>query len=84
MDKIGHNSVQIPHDGKIVGGAKFKAGGFEKPKPKSFFRGTTMSIAMAEAGIIPAAHIIAETANTARVRHRNDNKNQRPSAHVAF
>lgn len=75
MNKIGHNSVQIPHDGRRVEGAKFT---------KNFFRPTTMSVAMAEAGIIPAPHIIQDQKNTAVVRNRNDNFNQRPSIRLVL
>ena len=77
MTMIGHNSIQIPHDGKLtVNGARFKA--------SSFFRPTVMSVAMAEAGLIPDVHLVRDLSATARLRHRHDNRNQRPSAHVAF
>ena len=59
-----------------VNGAKFTA--------KSFFRPTTMSIAMAEAGLIPAGHLVRELASTAVVRHQHDNRNIRPSLRIAF
>lgn len=79
--QIGHNSVQIPHDGKLVAaqtvdGAKFKAA--------SFFRPTGMSLAMADAGVIPAPHMIRDMTNTALLRHKRDNLNIRPSVRVAF
>lgn len=73
---VGHNSVQIPHDGVYVVGAKVKASSFDRP--------TTMSVAMAEAGIIPDVHLVRDLAATARVRHRNDTRNVRRSAFVAF
>ncbi len=73
---IGHNSVQIPHDGKFVKGAKFKA--------RSFFRPTGMSVAMADAGIIPDVHLVRELTYAATLRHKHDNRNIRPSARVAF
>lgn len=60
----------------MLNGARFKA--------SSFFRPTTMSIAMAEAGLIPDVHLVRDLSATARLRHRYDNRNQRPSAHVAF
>lgn len=59
-----------------LNGAKFT--------PRSFRRATIMSIAMAEAGIIPAPHIIMDKVCTATVRNRNDNRNQRKSVTVAF
>jgi len=59
-----------------VDGAKFKG--------SSFFRPTTMSVALAEAGAIPDVHLVRDLCATARVRHRNDNLNIRRSAFVAF
>ena len=61
---------------KKVDGAKFK--------PATFARPTLMSVAMADAGLIPAPHIIMEQSKTGLVRHRNDNRNIRPSIRVAF
>lgn len=52
--------------------------------PRSFRRATVMSIAMANAGIIPAPHIIMDKVCTATVRNRNDNRNLRKSVTVAF
>lgn len=75
MPSIGHNSVQIPHDGKLVQGATFK---------KKVFRPTAMSLALAKVGLIPGAHIIDELARTAVVRNRNDNYNERPSVRIAL
>lgn len=63
--------------GKEVQGAKFK-------KATRFFRPTEMSIAMAEAGIIPAPHIIQDRASYALLRHQHDNRNLRPSVPVYF
>ena len=60
----------------MLNGAKFTA--------KSFFRPTVMSQAMADAGLIPAPHIIKDRANTAILRNKHDNLNIRPSAHVTF
>lgn len=60
----------------IVNGAKFSG--------RSFFRPTAMSAALSEAGAIPAPHLVKELATTARLRHKNDNFNQRPSAYVVF
>ena len=80
--QIGHNSVQIPHNGvlvkagQVIEGAKFKAA--------SFFRPTGMSLAMADAGVIPAPHMIRDMTNTALLRHKRDNLNIRPSVRVAF
>lgn len=62
---------------KKVAGAEFKAKSF-------FFRPTVMSLPMADAGIIPAPHIIREHANSAVLRHKHDNRNIRPSIHVNF
>jgi hypothetical protein len=59
-----------------VPGAKFKA--------VKFFRPTQMSIAMAEAGIIPAPHIIQDRANAALLRQQHDNRNLRPSVPVYY
>lgn len=73
---IGHNSVQIPHNGKFVKGAKFKA--------RSFFRPTGMSVAMSAAGIIPDVHLVRDLVCTGLLRHKHDNRNIRPSARVAF
>lgn len=64
--------------GAIVKGAEFKA------KKTSYFRGTTMSIAMAKAGIIPAPHMIREMADTALLRSHNDTHNLRPSIQMHF
>ena len=61
---------------KKVDGVKFR--------PATFSRPTLMSVAMADAGIIPDAHIIMEQAKTGLLRHRNDNRNIRPSVRVAF
>lgn len=73
--QIGHNSVQIPHNGKFVKGASFKA--------RSFFRPTGMSVAMTDAGLIPNGHMVRELSCTAVLRHKNDNRNIRRSARVA-
>lgn len=54
---IGHNSVQIPHDGKLVAGATHG-------KKRHMFRPTEMSLAMAAAGIIPGSHLVSEMAVT--------------------
>jgi hypothetical protein len=43
-----------------------------------------MSLAMADAGVIPAPHIIRDMVNTALLRHKRDNLNIRPSVRVAF
>ena len=53
-------------------------------KGRSFFRPTTMSVAMAAAGLIPDVHLVRDNVATARVRHRNDNRNQRSSAVIAL
>ncbi len=63
---------------EVVQGAAFKA------KKVSYFRGTTMSIAMADAGIIPAPHLIREMADQALVRERHDTFNLRPSIRISF
>lgn len=82
---IGHNSVQVPHDGKlqavtpagkIIPGAKFKA--------HSFFRPAAMSVALNNAGIIPGTHVVRDFPCTALLRHRSDKLNLRPSVNVAF
>lgn len=79
---IGHNSVQIPHDGVLANNGKFVKGA--KFKARSFFRPTGMSVAMADAGIIPDVHLVRDLACTATLRHKHDNRNIRPSARVAF
>ena len=61
---------------KKVDGVKFR--------PQTFSRSTLMSVAMADAGLIPAPHIIMEQTKTGLVRHRNDNRNIRPSIRVAW
>jgi len=61
---------------KILPGAKFSS--------SSFFRPTAMSVAMSEAGLIPAGHLVKDFSKTGLLRHRNDNFNQRPSVQVAF
>ena len=63
---------------EVVQGANFKA------KKTTYFRGTSMSVAMAAAGIIPAPHLIRENAVEAVVRNKHDNLNQRPSARIAL
>jgi hypothetical protein len=63
----------------VVPGATFKA-----LKASSFFRPTVMSQAMADAGLIPAPHVIRDMTNTATLRHKRDNLNIRPSVRVAF
>ncbi len=60
----------------MIKGAQFKA--------RSFFRPTVMSAAMAEGGVIPGTHVIREMANSALLRHKNDNRDERPSVRVAF
>lgn len=65
----------IAHTNAIAG-APVKASSFDRP--------TTLSVAMAKAGIIPDVHLVRDLAATARVRHRNDTHNQRRSAYVAF
>lgn len=60
----------------VVKGAKFKAA--------SFFRPTGMSLAMRDAGMIPAAHLIRDFKNTGILRHKNDVHGLRPSVQVAF
>jgi len=79
---IGHNSVQIPHDGRLVDSGKFVKGA--KFKARSFFRPTGMIVAMAAAGIIPDIHLVRNLACTATLRHKHDTRNGRPSARVAF
>ena len=80
--KIGHNSIMIPHDGKLgspdrlVAGAKFTK--------RSFFRPTGMSVALSEVGAIPDVHLMKENRCGAWLRHRNDEFNQRPSVYVAL
>jgi len=59
-----------------VPGAKFT--------PRSVFRPTGMSVAMAAGGVIPGHHMVRELSCTARLRHRNDTKNTRQSAYVSF
>ena len=50
----------------------------------TLFVPTTMSVAMAAAGVIPGTHLTKMMANTAVVRHRNDNRNQRPSVTISL
>lgn len=59
-----------------INGATFKA--------SSFFRPTVMSLAMADAGLIPAPHLVREMSKTALLRNKHDNSGTRPSVQVAF
>lgn len=63
----------------VVPGATFK-----RLKASSFFRPTVMSQAMADAGVIPAPHMVRDMSHTALLRHKRDNLNIRPSVRVAF
>ena len=65
---IGHNSVQIPHDGRFQGQKTHKGASFKKARFTTFFRGTTMSQAMAAAGLIPDVHLVQEASNTGILR----------------
>ncbi len=69
--QIGHNSIQTPHDGKLVKGAEFK--------PASFACPTGMSVAMAKAGSIPGEHMIMVPGAIATLRHKKDFNNVNPS-----
>lgn len=66
----------MPKDLKKVGSAQFTG--------RSFHRATVMSVAMANAGIIPAPHIVVDKVCTATIRNRNDNFNQRPSIRLSL
>ena len=63
---------------KNMPGARFARRG------KTFFRPTAMSVAMADAGIIPAPHIVQDTANECLLRQRNDTYNIRLSRRIQF
>jgi hypothetical protein len=69
----------MKYTNQLVKGAEFSA-----KKKVAFFRPTTMSIAMAAAGIIPAPHLVREFADMALIRSQNDTKNLRPSISLAF
>jgi hypothetical protein len=60
-----------------IPGARFAA-------RKNVFRPTTMSLAMAAAGIIPAPHIVNERALTGVVQSKNDPHGLGRSVSVAF
>lgn len=71
--------VRVPAGAKVPGevvGARFRA--------RSFFRPTLMSVALAEAGVIPGTHMVKQLANTAILKHKADRLGVRPSVHVAF
>lgn len=72
-------AVVAPQGAVMVPGATFKA-----LKASSFFRPTGMSLAMADAGVIPAPHMIRDMVNTALLRHKRDNLNIRRPVRVAF
>jgi hypothetical protein len=60
---------------QVIKGARFA---------KSFFRPTAMSVALADAGIIPAPHLIQDQKIRLTVRNRNDNFNIRPSISLSL
>jgi hypothetical protein len=62
---------------QAVQGARFSRG-------TSFFRPTAMSVALADAGIIPGTHIVKDKAIECVVRQRNDTNNERASRKVLF
>ena len=61
-----------------ISGASFKKASFSRP--------TAMSLALEKAGLIPAQALclVREMAAVAVVKHRNDNKNIRPSLRVVL
>lgn len=81
MSMIGHNSVQVPHDGK----AQFhKGANFKKVRFSTFFRPTGVSVALRDAGIIPDVHLVQDARNTGVLRHKRDKDNAERSVRVSF
>lgn len=70
-----------------IKGAKFAAVKMAKPvagklKPRTFFRPTTMSVALADAGVIPDVHLVSQLCAFGYFKQKNDTENVRRSAFV--